>query len=112
VRGNGIEKTPVGDYLRRAKLAGISWPIPPELGDAALERLLFGPAGFQDGATKPLPDWANVHTEFQRRSVTLITLWEEHRAEHADGQVVKFRPLILDEIQAAGDTWRRRLSRS
>ena len=40
----GVGKTAVGDYVRRAKLAGITWPIPAELGDADLERLLFAPA--------------------------------------------------------------------
>ena len=61
----GVGKTAVGDYVRRAKLAGITWPIPAELGDADLERLLFAPAGFQDGAAKPLPDWAKVHAGTQ-----------------------------------------------
>ena len=37
------------------------------------------------GATKPLPDWPKVHAELKRRGVTLMTLWEEHRAKHADG---------------------------
>jgi transposase len=81
----GVGKTAVGDYVRRAKLAGITWPIPPELGDAALERLLFAPAELPVGAAKPLPDWAKVHAELKRRGVTLMTLWEEHRAEHAGG---------------------------
>jgi transposase len=26
-----------------------------------------------------------VHEELKRRSVTLMILWEEHRAEHVDG---------------------------
>ena len=45
----GVGKTAVGDYVRRAKLAGITWPIPAELGDADLERLLFAPADLHGG---------------------------------------------------------------
>src|SRR5580704_7184781 len=99
----GVGKTAVGDYVRRAKLAGITWPIPPELGDAALERLLFAPAELPVGAAKPLPDWAKVHAELKRRSVTLMTLWEEHRAEHASGYGYSRFCELFGE-------WRRRLS--
>jgi len=81
----GVGKTAVCEYVNRAKVIGITWPIPPEIGDAELERLLFTPAGFHEGSTKSLPDWAKVHEELKRRGVTLMILWEEHRAEHTDG---------------------------
>jgi hypothetical protein len=81
----GVGKTAVCEYVNRAKVIGITWPIPPEIGDAELERLLFTPAGFHEGSTKSLPDWAKVHEELKRRGVTLMLLWEEHRAEHTDG---------------------------
>jgi transposase len=32
-----------------------------------------------------LPDWPHVHKELKRRAVTLLLLWEEYRAEPADG---------------------------
>src|SRR6266851_4537784 len=81
----GVGKTAVSEYVRRAKVVGITWPIRPEIGDAALEWLLFTPAGFHEGSTKRLPDWSKVHEELKRRSVTLMILWEEHRTEHVDG---------------------------
>ena len=81
----GVGKTAVSEYVNRAKVIGITWPIPPEIGDAELERLLFTAAGFHEGATKPLPDWAKVHEELKRRGVTLMILWEEYRAAHVDG---------------------------
>ena len=34
----------VSTYVARAKLAGLSSPLPPECDDAALERLLFPPS--------------------------------------------------------------------
>src|SRR5580700_8147266 len=73
----GVGKTAVCEYVNRAKVLGITWPIPPEIGDAELERLLFTPAGFHEGSTKTLPDWAKVHEELKRRGVTLMILWED-----------------------------------
>ena len=35
----GVGKTAVCEYVNRAKVIGITWPIPPEIGDAELERL-------------------------------------------------------------------------
>ena len=40
----GASPTTVSDYLARARLAGLSFPLPPELDDAALERRLFPPS--------------------------------------------------------------------
>jgi transposase len=81
----GVGKTAVGEYLRRARVLGLAWPLPDGMDDAELERRLFTPAGFHDGPTKPLPDCAKLHEELKRRGVTLMLLWEEYRAEHADG---------------------------
>jgi transposase len=81
----GVGKTAVGEYIARARVIGITWPIPEELGDAELERRLFVPAGFHDDPTRPVPDWGKVHEELKRRGVTLMILWEEHRAECANG---------------------------
>ena len=39
----GIGRTTVAEYLRRAAVIGITWPVPDELDDTALERKLFTP---------------------------------------------------------------------
>ena len=31
-------------------MVGLTWPIPPEISDAVLERWLFTPAGIPDGS--------------------------------------------------------------
>ena len=79
----GIGRTTVGEYLRRAAVVGITWPV--AFDDGELERLLFTPAGFYEGPTRPQPDWSRMHAELRRRGVTLMLLWEEYRAEHPDG---------------------------
>src|SRR5258707_2024818 len=81
----GVGKTAVSEYVSRAKVVGITWPIPPEISDAALERRLFTPAGFPAGSTKPPPDLTEVHEELQRRGVTLMILWEAQLARPVEG---------------------------
>jgi transposase len=39
----GISRYTVAEYLRRAGVVGITWPVPAELDDTALERQLFSP---------------------------------------------------------------------
>src|SRR6202161_1982828 len=100
----GVGKTAVSEYVSRAKVVGITWPIPPEIGDADLERRLFTPAGFHAGSTKRLPDWTKVHEELKRRGVTLMILWEEHRAEHVPARSEQ-APSGGDRTCCRGHAW-------
>jgi transposase len=81
----GISRSTVGEYLRRAAVIGVTWPVPEGMDDGELERRLFTPPTFEEKPARPLPDWTAVHRELKRRGVTLLLLWEEYRAEHADG---------------------------
>ena len=78
--GLNIGRTAVGDYLRRARRAGLAWPLPEGLSDEALERLLFAPPPVLSPDRRPLPDWPLLHRELKRPGVTLSLLWEEYRA--------------------------------
>ena len=80
----GVGKTVVGEYVRRARVIGITWPVPEAIDDAELERRLF-PSPCETGPPRPAIDWRKVHEEMKRRSVTLVLLWEEYRAQQADG---------------------------
>lgn len=79
----GLSRSTIGDYLKRAARARLSWPIPEAIDDAALERLLFPPR--RDAPVRVLPDWRAMHNELKRRGVTLMLLWEEYRAVHGEG---------------------------
>lgn len=83
-RSCGIPRSTVGDCLRRASAAGLSWPLPEALDDTALEQLLYGPEQGSSGQ-RPPPDMAYVHSELKRKGVTLFLLWQEYKAEHPDG---------------------------
>jgi DNA-binding transcriptional regulator LsrR (DeoR family) len=51
----GVSRSTVGEYLRRAAVIGITWPIPEELDDGELEQRLFTPPTFEEIPAKPLP---------------------------------------------------------
>jgi transposase len=82
----GVSRYTVAEYLRRAAVVGITWPVPPELDDTALERKLFTPPGAMAAeALRPQPDWVRIHAETRRAGVTLLLLWEEYRSGQPDG---------------------------
>ena len=84
-RSCALSPSTVSDYLGRIKLAGLCWPLAPELDDdCALERLLF-PDEHKPVSNRPEPDWAWVHHELQRRHVTKTLLWQEYRETHPNG---------------------------
>ncbi len=74
----------VSEYVRRAERAGLVWPLPEDLDDAALEARLF-PAPAGSGWVRALPDFAKLHQELKRMGVTLQLLWQEYRQDHPDG---------------------------
>lgn len=80
----GVGRTTVREYLERAERAGLAWPLPDDLDDGALERLLF-PAQAGRAQEKPQPDWPLIHRELRQAGVTLMLLWEEYRSVHPDG---------------------------
>lgn len=79
-----VSPSTVCGYVARAKLAGLSSPLPPGCYDAALERLLFPPSE-PSSVRRPAPAWPTVHNELRRKDVTLELLWQEYKAEQPDG---------------------------
>jgi transposase len=67
----GVSRSTVAEYLRRASVVGITWPVPETMDDAELERRLFTPASFEVKPARGLPDWNHIHKELKRRGVTL-----------------------------------------
>ena len=80
----GVPPTTLAEHVRRIRDAGLSWPLPDDLDDDALEAKLFAPPGPRPGA-RALPDWAKVHLELRRKGVTLMLLWHEYRETFPDG---------------------------
>jgi transposase len=65
----GVGRSTVAEYLRRAEVAGLSWPLPEGLDEAGLERLLFPPPPPAKGRQFTEPEWAAVHRELKRPGV-------------------------------------------
>lgn len=74
-----VARPTVAEYVRRATAAGLFWPLPEELDDARLERMLFSSSLKVIEKPRPLPDWSVVHQELTRKGVTLFLLWEEYQ---------------------------------
>jgi transposase len=81
-RSCNVSPSTVHDTVARARLAGLSWPLPDDMDDAALEALLYpGPRG---RAGRPEPDYPQMYRELKRKGVTLQLLWLEYREDHPD----------------------------
>lgn len=82
----GVARNTIQDNLERARVAGISWPLPADSTDDVLEQRLFARAGVEPGRRRRAePDWAALAREFKRPGVNLTVLWEEYRESHPDG---------------------------
>jgi len=82
-RACNIAASTVGEYLHRAKDAGLAWPLPEDLTEEELfDRI--SPEVCQR-AMDPIPDWSYVLRELKRRGVTLKLLWREYREAHPKG---------------------------
>ena len=75
----GVAPSTVRLTLKRLATAGLSWPLPAEMTDSALETALFAAAGTKQGHRRHVePDWAEIHRELKRKHVTLTMLWDEY----------------------------------
>ena len=79
-RSLGLSRPTVAAYVRRAQVAGLSWPLPAGLDAATLEQRLFPSGPARAPAPHMVPDWATVHHELKRKGVTLFLLWQEYKA--------------------------------
>lgn len=81
----GISPGTVSEYVQRAKVVGLTWPLSDDLDEDTLYRRLFPQPTSTSGRVIPLPDWAQLHTELRRPGVTLRLLWVEYREANPDG---------------------------
>ncbi len=85
-QSTGAARTTVYEYLVRAEGAGLSWPLPADMDDEALEARLFPPASAELAQRRPVPEWREVHRELRAgKHVTLRLLWLEWKEAHPEG---------------------------
>ena len=83
-RSLGISVTTVAEYLAKAKVAGITWPLPEGITEQELYDQLFLPARVVT-RNRVTPEWQYIHQELRKKGVTLQLLWREHREQHSTG---------------------------
>ncbi len=79
-----VRSSTVLEYEKRAREAGLSWPLPDDLDDSVLEHLVRARLVVtkQD---RPLPEISYLVQEMKRPHVTLSLLWLEYKAANPDG---------------------------
>lgn len=81
-----ISRPSVAEYIRRAKVAHLDWPLPDSLPDTEIEQRLFPPQPSPStNSTRPTPDWQEIHTELRRKGVTIDLLWQEYKEANPHG---------------------------
>ena len=70
----GIGLGTVTGYLQRATAAGLTWPLPADLDDTALEARIFTRPALVSATDRVVPEWSQLHQELKRPGVTLALL--------------------------------------
>lgn len=74
----------VREILRTAELQGLSWPIPEDMDDNKLMKVIY-PSMSVPASRKPEPDYQYIYEELKRPHVNLRLLWMEFRDQQPDG---------------------------
>ena len=109
----GSARSTVQECLCRCRKAGIGWPLAPEVGEAELQEQLYR-RSVALKAVPTLPDFAAVHRELARPSVTRWLLWQEYKTQYPEGlQYTAFcnqyrrwlatHELVFRQVHAPGD---------
>ena len=78
----GISKGAVSKYISLFKARGLTWPLPDEWDEAALEQRLFPRTDTPRRLVEP--DYPLLHQELKRKGITLQLLWSEYTARHGE----------------------------
>jgi transposase len=79
-----VSRSTVSDYIGRAAVAGIGWPLPEGLDDTALETTMF-PSQPMQPKEKFMPLMQEMRKELGSKGVTLQLLWLEYKQNNPDG---------------------------
>lgn len=78
-----IGRGTVANYLTRARNAGLSWPLPPDMDERSLELALFPQRTNKEVQRKFVdPDFALIYLELKSVGMTKQLAWEEYRQVH------------------------------
>ena len=86
-RSCGLARSTIDHYLRLFEASDIPWPLPDSMGESELQEKLCPhlPDPRPKSASRPMPDWGQIHQQLRGKNVTLKLLWKEYRQDHPDG---------------------------
>ena len=74
----------VANYIKRAEAAGLDWPLPPDIDERSLGRLLFPSTGATAHSGFIDLDYLSIYQELKSPIVTKLLLWQEYRERNPD----------------------------
>jgi len=83
-----VTRSTVGNYLRRAAAAKVTWQVAEGLNETELQARLFPVLHSSTAMTRPLPDCEYIYNQLRdhrKVNLTLTQLWLEYREQHPDG---------------------------
>jgi transposase len=80
-----IGRTAAREYLDRARKVALSWPLPDDLDDTALENLLFPRNASLEVQGRNMPSYDYLYKELKKKHTTLQLLWHEYRENNPEG---------------------------
>ncbi|MFW6248702.1 MAG: IS21 family transposase, partial [Bacteroidota bacterium] len=72
----GCSRNTVRTVLKHAQALGLTWPLPAQMTDEALQQKFFQTSQEQKG--RRYPDVKHIHKELMRDGVNLKILWSEY----------------------------------
>jgi len=84
-RSCNVSRSAVSDYIRRAEITGIGWPLPEGLDDTALEAKMFPIQPIKQPTEKFMPPMQQMRKELGSKGVTLQLLWLEYKQNNPGG---------------------------
>ncbi|HPR89975.1 MAG TPA: IS21 family transposase [Synergistaceae bacterium] len=79
----------VSEVLARAAKKGLAWPLPLEVGEGDLRKLLF-PEKEKDASSRT-PDCEAIHRELAKSGVTMTLLWDEYCRKCREGGEIPYQ---------------------
>ena len=80
-----IGRGTIRNYLHRVEQVGLSWPLPAEMDEAALEHRLFPVIPIISQEKRQMPPMEYLHQELRKKGVTLQLLWHEYKEKDPQG---------------------------
>ena len=91
-----ISKGVVTKYVGLAAVAGLDWSAVQAASDTELDHRLY--VLQKRPRDHVQPDYARLHHELRRKGMTLMLLWEEYRADHADRQTYAYAQFCVNYL--------------